>query len=188
MIKNSLDINETALTLSRLSAIFFGSFNVFDKSNLQHVYYFSVLAEIIIHMRDITKKVELSGGKIMIDVTDSGFESFNDLIKFFRDAVCHNDSPNRRIGNNRIYSHNIFASKYYPDEITIETGIKNLHLKRQLYPSYLFSILHFRQFPVFSENFHFKILIDYCDQFQIFDYLDLLERKTDIPANHDNRC
>lgn len=139
-----------------MGELFFGYFNVFDRNNIHHYYYFSVIAEIIIHCRDIVSKVGLLGEKINIDLTVTGFKSANKLIRFFRDAICHNDSPNRINSNGFIHSHNINAALYYPDEITINTGDSTLHLRRHLFLSYIQALQIFSAYQEFQTNEDFR--------------------------------
>ncbi|BAK97381.1 hypothetical protein OBV_01830 [Oscillibacter valericigenes Sjm18-20] len=90
--------------ISRIEILF--RTNIFDSANINNPLSFAAFIETVIILRDLVKKCEIEGHK-RIDFTDdiiisSKIHDVTDLIEFVRNAVCHINSPNSKIGNNRI--------------------------------------------------------------------------------------
>ena len=145
--------------MRRVGDLFFGYFDIFDRKNIHHYYYFSVIAEIITHLRDITTKIGKLGEKINIDVSEMGCRSITKLITFFRDALCHNESNNRRNSKGFIFSHNVYAAYDFPDEITILTGDFRIYVRRHLFLTYIQAIQIFSSYKEFQTNEDFSAVL-----------------------------
>jgi hypothetical protein len=128
-------------------------------------------------MRDIMYKIDRIGEKIDIDVEGSGFNDLSKLIKFYRDAICHNDSDNRRNKKGFIFSHNIYAAYDFPDEMTILTGDFKLFLRRHLFLSYIKALQIFSSYEEFQTNEDFRILSESLR------YYDVLEKPLQFRNN-----
>ncbi len=161
---NNHEIIETSATIKRLSALFSDSFDITDKSNIHKPYYFSVITEILIHLKDITQKLKKLGCGIYFRDNIPAAEIHNDitaLVSHFRDAACHNNSLRRRTKKDILYANNVFAGFDFEDEITILMGDSKLFVKRHLLRLYIEILKKYLEYPVFQKNKDFVITINF---------------------------
>lgn len=120
----------------------------------KELYINSVFTELLINMRDISFKSEkyldhrLKFTNDIIQKDPQKIKDVTDLIKFFRDSVCHNESPNLTSG---IYKFSFVKLMYkekfinpkvtkleniYIDDIAFIMGGEIIYLKRHLEKSF----------------------------------------------------
>ncbi|MDV7187925.1 hypothetical protein R3X25_11590 [Lutibacter sp. TH_r2] len=121
-------------------------------SKENELYLNSVLTEVLIELRDLLKKSDKYLGK-RINFKDDVIEDkrFNvydvdDLIKFFRDCVCHSHIPQLKFDNNRFKIHfnritkkevfstwgGVVIENKYDDDIAFNMGSNVIYLKRHI--------------------------------------------------------
>lgn len=164
MAKKNLDIDvdETSLTVYRLTYLFMPFvFDIRDFKNIHQHYYFSVITEILIHLRDLLYKLDAMGNRVdfksYIDhQPEKGILDITDLIKYFRDAACHNDSDNRRTSKGNLFAGNVFAGSDFKDDITLLMGDSKLYVKRHLVRLYQTVLQRFASYDEFHANSDFR--------------------------------
>jgi len=157
-----LNIAETSLTIYRLTYLFMPYvFDIRDFKNIHEHYYFSVITEILIHLRDLLFKLDAIGNRV--DFRDyiepqpnKGITDITDLIKFYRDAACHNESPNRRNSKGYLFSGNVFAAYDFEDDITLLMGDSKLYVKRHLFRLYQTVLQRFASYIEFYQDPNFR--------------------------------
>lgn len=159
-IDKRVDVDETSRTLLRLSQLF-TNYGLDLKANesIQQYYYYSILSEIIIHLRDLLQKLIFQ--KERIDFTDfvkvdkdNGVEDITDLVIYIRNGICHNDSDNRRTSKGNLFANNIYAGDGI-DDIELIMGDFSIYVKRHLYKLYPMVLERFGLFQEFQENQHY---------------------------------
>lgn len=145
-------IVEVSTTIKRLTYLFSLGINVTDKSKIHEIWYFSVITEILIHLKDLTQKLKsLDNG---IHFTDdipktNDYSEITSLVSHFRNAACHNDSQRRRNSQGYLFASNVFAAYDYPDDITILMGDAKIFVNRhmlRLYKEILQKLIAYKTF------------------------------------------
>jgi hypothetical protein len=166
---SEINVEETSLTIRRIADLFLNpDLDIFKKENIHRLHYFSVIAEIVIHLRDLAAKLSIIGETFHIDVNGSSHHDITSLLKFYRDAICHNESPNRRNKNGFIFSHNVYAAYDFPDEITILTGDSKLFLRRHLFLGYITALQKFEVYSEFQSNSDFRTILETFQYYNAF--------------------
>lgn len=157
-----IDIEEASITVRRLTFLFSPfSFDITSFKSIDKYYYYSIITEILIHLRDLLFKLNAIGNRIdfkdyITKDSEKGIEDISDLIKHFRDAACHNESPNRRNFKGYIFAGNIFAAYDFDDEITLLMGDSKLYVKRHLVRLYRSVLQRFASYDEFLDNKDFR--------------------------------
>ena len=137
-------------------------FEITDKKNIHETYYFSVITEILIHLNDLAQKLKnLDNGIFFTDdiPVTKDYKEITSLVAWFRNAACHNSSPNRRTQKGLLYANNVFAGDEYPDDITIIMGDSKLFVNRHLVRLYQETLRKFMCYEELHSNASFKCAI-----------------------------
>jgi hypothetical protein len=118
----------------------------------------------LIHLRDLLHKLNMVGKRINFkdDIEPSPSYKINDvtdLITYYRDAACHNESHKRRNKKGYLFASNVFAAWDYPDDITLLMGDFRLLVKRHLVRAYHLVLERFSSLDEFLENEDFQFAL-----------------------------
>lgn len=133
-------IVEVSSTIKRLTYLFSRGTNITDKENIYEIWYYSVITEILIHLKDLTQKLKKLNSSITFNDDIPATKDYYDitsLVSHFRDAACHNDSQRRRSKKGYLFAGNVFAAYDYDDDITILMGDSKILVKRHLLRLYI---------------------------------------------------
>ena len=158
-------IIEVSTTLKRLTHLFSKGINITHKENIYELWYYSVILEILIHLKDLTQKLKkLNNGIYFSDdiPATKDYDNITSLVAHFRDAACHNDSERRRNKKGYLYAGNVFAAYDYIDDITILMGDSKILLKRHLLRLYKEVMQKFIDYEVFNNNDDFKEALEWA--------------------------
>lgn len=157
---------EVSTTLNRLTILFSNTaFDITDFKSINQSYYFSIITEILIHMKDLTQKLNNLGNRI--DFKDhiepcNYYTDITDLLAYFRDAACHNDSGKRRNYNGYLFAGNVFAAYDFEDDITLLMGDAKLLVNRHLVRTYKIILQKFASYTELYENDSFIQALGYA--------------------------
>jgi len=120
---------------------------IFRMSNCDNPFVNSVFIEIVICLRDLLYKLDMKGYRINFTddiLVHQGVNDVTDLIEFFRNAVCHINSPNNFINLRQRCGFNIlhgkasmrlgdysFAGKY-DDDICFNIGSQIIYIEHHI--------------------------------------------------------
>lgn len=158
-----LFIIEVSATAKRLTILFSRAVNILDRNNIHEIWYFSVIVEILIHLKDLAKKLEKLGEGIHFkdDIpTTKDYSEITSLVSHFRDAACHNDSKRRLTSTGHLFANNVFAAYDYDDDITVLMGDSKILVKRHLLRLYKEIMLKLIAYKKFGDNDDFKYAVD----------------------------
>lgn len=156
-------IVEVSSTLKRLTYLFSNRVNVTYKENIHEIWYYSVITEMLIHLKDLTIKLKnLNNGIHFTDeiILTKDYNDITSLVSHFRDAACHNDSLRRRNSNGYLFAANVFAAYDYSDDITILMGDSKLLVKRHLLRLYKEVFQKFIAYKTLDNNQDFIEAVD----------------------------
>lgn len=142
----------------------FFEFDITDKKHIRYYYYWSIITEVLIHLRDLLHKLDGVGKRIDFkDDIDHNptykIKDVTDLITYFRDAACHNESHKRRNKKGYLFAANVYAAWNYPDDITLLMGDFSLLVKRHLVRAYRMVLERFSSLDEFLENEDFQFAL-----------------------------
>ena len=161
-------VSEVSATLKRMTILFSVGFVITDKKNIHETYYFSVITEILIHLKDLTQKLKRNENGIYfsddIPIT-SNYQDITSLVVHCRDAACHNDSYKRRNKKGYLFSNNVFACDDFDDDITILMGDEKIYVKRHLLRLYKEVLVKFMSYPELHDE------PDYIEAIDLAKYL-----------------
>ena len=163
-------IVEVSATTLRLTKLFSRGINITHKDNIFEIWYYSVIVEILIHLKDLTQKLKkLNNGIHFTDdiPTTKYYNDITSLISHFRDAACHNDSERRRNAKGYLFSGNVFAAYDYIDDITILIGDGKVLVKRHLLRAYKEVFQKLIAYQTFDGNDDFKEAVDLAKYLQL---------------------
>lgn len=140
------DIFTTVLRINELL-----SSDIFHYANRRHVLVRSAFTELLIHLRDLMSKAESHSTRISFtdDVTlTNTVKDVSDLIKFVRDALCHQHIYNHKLttgpqvakvsfnvayGKGELMQiNNITVQSDYDDDVCFFFGAQKIYLKRHI--------------------------------------------------------
>ena len=156
-------IIEVSATLRRVTNLFSRGINITDKENIYELWYYSVILEILVHLKDLTQKLKkLDNGIYFSDdiPVTKDYNNITSLVAHFRDAGCHNDSERRRNKKGYLFAGNVFAAYDYVDDITILMGDSKILVKRHLLRLYKEVMQKFIDYKVFDDNDDFKEAVE----------------------------
>jgi len=160
-----IDIAETITTITRLTFLFSPfSYDIRSVKSIEQYYYFSIITEILIHMRDLLFKLDALNNRIAFTnfvepQPDKEILDITDLVKYFRDAACHNESKNRRNYKGYLFAGNVFANYDFEGEITLLMGDSKLYVKRHLVRLYQTVLQRFASYDEFQANADFRLAL-----------------------------
>jgi hypothetical protein len=156
-------IIEISHTIRRLTYLFAPHFDITESKSVDEYYYWSVVLEILIHLNDLLLKLDKIGRRInRVDFVDFKVQSerkiydITDMINYFRNAGCHNDSDKRRNKGMFLWSAIVFGAYDYKDEVTIIMGDSALYARQHLVEVYRLVFIEFESINEFKENDVFK--------------------------------
>jgi hypothetical protein len=166
------EIIEVSHTIRRLTYLSAPHFDITEPKSVNEYYYWSVVLEILIHLNDLLLKLDSIGKRIdSTDYTDFKVQpgrkinDINDLINYYRNAGCHNDSDRRRNDQGYLNAAISYGAYDFRDEVSILMGESKLYARRHLVKIYhqVFSIYQsingFNTNGVFNEaleSFNFR--------------------------------
>jgi hypothetical protein len=154
---------EVSATIKRVAVLFSLGFEITDRKNIHETYYFSVITEVLIHLNDLAQKLKnIDDGIYFTDdiPTTKDYSEVTSLIRYFRNAACHNGSPKRRTQKGFLYANNVFAGDEYTDDITIIMGDSKLFVNRHLVRLYKEILIKFTGYKELHSNKNFKYAIE----------------------------
>lgn len=163
-------IIEVSSTTLRLTKLFSRGVNITYKENIHEIWYYSVIVEILIHLKDLTQKLKKLNDGIHFtdDIPESEkYKDITSLIGHFRDAVCHNDSQRRRNAKGYLFAGNVFAGYDYEDDITILMGDSKVLVKRHLLRTYKEVLNKLISYKCFDTNDDFRQAVDLAKNLEL---------------------
>ena len=125
---------------------------IFHPENAGHVFFRSAFIDLLISLRALMYKSERYAKRISFtdDILETDkVKDVSDLIKYVRDALCHPDSDNHKIGEGNIATFNVIFGKgclmqfgdfrqesLYDDDIYLTFGGQGIYLRRHIIRAY----------------------------------------------------
>lgn len=114
-----------------------------------------------LYATNFAAKRGLAGGILTDDIpVTKKYDEITSLVAYFRNAACHNGSPNRRTQKGFLFANNVFAGDGYRDDITIIIGDSKLFVNRHLVRLYKETLRKFVGYEELHSNANFKYAIE----------------------------